>query len=476
MGAQGEEDASTDSSPSGTLVNTPTEAFSPASVQDQSGEDREAISGREGTEKEECRTTDLSPGAQKSGHSTPLDEARDTLQDVGETIRAAEARLRAQEELLWAEVAAHQQTCEDFARLEDWCKRLEDENMRLQKNADDAGRENARIGRQLHITEDKLTRFQIHADNQVRGYMNSIKKLQEQVVGLNAGIAWYIQLGINFHGRLQKAEKLLKPYERVFVQYKHLMSDAAQYFSTPINAGNQKGGIPDDIIRVEEIHGDDHDMEEGNDRANGSISMLDIDEVTCDHTSANEAGATITKEDITAINDEDDDDDDDDNYPRFGRPMRPGTANRVPISVFAARSRNTPKNPPSSLSENPCQQTRSNSSPQTPTFRTGFDFSKPSIKAEEKCETATVQEAAQGPAHHTKASNTSARTKRGKGGVERGRGHRSRGTNRGRVPLRGHGGSASGNGGDGTNSGTSSTPAATPFPMDFSFSEPSVKT
>lgn len=462
MGAQRPENASTDGSLSGTLVNTPTEAFSPASMQYQSGEDREASSGREDTEKEEYRTTNLWPGAQKSGHGTPLDENRDPLQDVGETITASEASLMAQEGLLWAEVAAHHQTREDYARLEDWCKHLEDENMRLQTNVDDAWRENARIGRQLHNTEDKFTQFQIHAGNQVRGYMSSIKKLQEQVVGLNASISWFIQLGINFYGRLQKAENLLRPYERVFVQYKHLVSDAAQYFSTPINAGNQKGGVPDDVMRVEEIDEDDHNMEEGNDRANVSVHMLEINKVTCEHTSANRAGATKAQGDATALDDDDDDDDDFD-FPRLDRPMRPGTANRVPVSVFAARSGKTLKKPSSSFCENHTQQTRQNPSTGAPGFPTGFDFSSPLFKAEE---TATVQGPVQGPAHHTKASNTSARTKHEKRGIERGWGRQIRGTNRRRAPLRG-------NGGESTNSGTSS---ATPLSMNFGFSELSVKT
>ena len=462
MGAQRPENASTDGSLSGTLVNTPTESFSTASMQYQSGEDREASSGREDSEKKECRITDLSPGAQKSRHSTPLDETRDTFQDVGETITAAKASLMAQEGLLGAEVAAHQQTLEDIARLEDWCKRLEDENMRLQTNVDDGGCENARIRRQLHNTEDTFTQFQIHADNQVREHMSSIKILQEQVVGLNASVSWYMQLGINFYGRLQKAENLLKPYEGIFVQYKHLVNDAAQYFSTPINAGNEKGGVPDDVMRVEEIDQDEPSKEEGNDRANGGVPMLDLNKVTC-HTSANRAGATQAQGRATVL---DDDDDDDDDFPRLYRPMRPGTANRVPISAFAARSGNTLKKPSSSLCENPTQQHRQNPNPGAPAFPIGFDFSNPSLKAEE---TATVQGPVQGPAHHTKASNTLPRTKHNKRGIERSRGRRNRGTNRGRAPL-------GGNGGESTNSKTSSIPAATPFSMDFGFSELSVET
>ena len=460
-GTQLQEHASTGGSLNGTLVNTLTDALSPSLVQQEFGKD--LATGNELKDSEQNESPEIE-------RSDRLEEAGTILQDVDETITAADKSPRVQEELLRIEVAAHQQTRGDFARLEDWCKRLEDENTRLQTDVDDAGRENANIRRQLHNAEDKLTRFGTHADGRIHGLMNSIKgyrsmieQLQKQVVDLNASISWYSQLGINFHVRLQKAETMLKPNNRVFAEYKRLMNDAAEYFPVPVDLGNKNGAVQGDFVRVEELDDYDHNEKKDSDWKNDGVPILDAHKVTCEQMSANEAGATQPGDGVPALDDNDDDDD----VPSLGRRMRPGTANRVPISVFAARSGNTAKEPSPSLFGNLAQQAQRPPSPATSAFPISFGFSESSAKPEEKCETPAVQ----GPAHEVNASNTSVRNRNGRGGIERGRGRRGRATDRRKAPLRNDRDLPSGDGKASTNAGVHSTPPLTAFPVHYGFSE-----
>ena len=62
-------------------------------------------------------------------------------------------------------------------------------------------------------------------------YISTIEGLRRQEVNLNEEITWYLQLGIHFYGRLQKAEQFLNPHDEVFAYYQRLVGDAAQYFS-----------------------------------------------------------------------------------------------------------------------------------------------------------------------------------------------------------------------------------------------------
>ena len=169
-GTQIQEHGSTDGSLNGTLVNTPTEALSPSLVQQDFGEGLATVHGLEDSERNE------SPKIERSARH---EETENILQY--ETITAADRNPREQEQLLRIEVAAHQQTREDFAKFEDWCKRLEGENMRLQTDVEDAGREKTKIRRQLHNAEDKLTRFETHADGRIHGLMKSIKRYQSMI-------------------------------------------------------------------------------------------------------------------------------------------------------------------------------------------------------------------------------------------------------------------------------------------------------
>lgn len=245
------------------------------------------------------------------------------------------------------------------------------------------------------------------------------------------------------------------------------MNDAAQYFSVPVDSENKNGDVHGNFVRVEEIDEDDHNEEKDSDWENGSVPKLETHKVTCDDMSANEAGATQAGDDVPALNDNDDDD-----VPSPGRRMRPGTANRVPISVFAARSGNTTKKPSSTLFGNPAQQAQRPPSPATSAFPISFGFSESSTKPKKIYKTPAVQKPVQEPTQKINASNTPARSRNGRGGIERARGRRGRGTDRTKAPLRIDSDSPSGDGMASINAGVDSPPPSTAFPVHYGFSEP----
>lgn len=327
------------------------------------------------------------------------------------SIEAAEAIPMVQEDLLRTEKASHQETREELARLEHMCQQLQADNTWLQAHNDHVGRENASIRTQYLFAEDASRTQLSNAEgriyeltNTIQEYLWTIADLQEQVVELNADVAWYFQLGINVYVRLRKVEKLLHPFDKVFAGYKRLMSDAAQYYSTPVHAGAENGDVQDDAARFEEVSNDNHSEENENDQRDEIVPYLEINKVACDRTSASKSDAIQAEEDVVALDEEDftrlvGEDDMDlghDDYPCPSRPMRPGTANRIPVSVFATMSRDTAKKPSSSLFEELAQQAPS---PAASGFPISFGFSEPSVKSGERREPTTVREPVQDPVH-----------------------------------------------------------------------------
>lgn len=273
-----------------------------------------------------------------------------------------------QEDLLRAEEAAHWETREELSRIDSWCNSLEDVNTQLQLRVEDAERENRRIQRQLNDAEDKSTGLQTRLSgaerriqaltNSIKVYVSVIQGLQAQVVGLNADVSQYFQLGTYFYVRLHHAGKFLTPYDGICVEYRRLMSDAAQYFRIPANGADRvpsNGNVFDDGLRIEELDEIDDNEEDESSRENDleneqesdqetylkndGARMLEDGKVTCDNVPASKPDAIRaedSKNDVTA-------------FPHH--PMRPGTANRVPISAFSAITGRAPRNSSSSISD-----------------------------------------------------------------------------------------------------------------------------
>lgn len=516
--AQTQEDTFADSSPSrdlalgATLVNTPTEMFSPASQEHDNGEeetqpkedlsmmesfspetvalmnqalnqtmfhrvdeDPAVTNGLEDSEQEESRSPDILPRAQNCGHSTSVEESKNAIQDAGENVAAVEASPMVPEELLRIEEAAHQQTLEELAELRDWCDRVQDENTAIQIQVEDTERENRRIQGRLNDAEDQSTTLQTQLSN-TEGRIHEltstsvtlIEGLQRQVVALNAEVSSYVQLGVNCYVRLQQIESLLNPFDRIFAAYQLLMVDAAEQFSTPVPQNLGTDSFSNE--RFVEIDENDYNEEEENDQKNNGMPILENYEVPRDLTAADAAQA---EEYFTPLDDDDYvEDDDDDDLPFPGRPVRPGTANKTPISVFAAMPGDTPNKPSSSPFEDSVRQAQQDPTPATPTFPINFGFSEASVKPEEDREMIAVQEPiqeqvqepVQDSAYDTKASSTS----KGRTYGKRGQGRPGRATAHGKVPLRGGRDS-------GTSAGFGSPPAGTAFSLNYDFSEASVK-
>ena len=444
----------------------------------RSEEDPTVSNGLEDVGQDESRSTDILPGTQNSGHSATLEETANGLQDLSDNVAEDEPSSMLQEVLLRTEEAAHQRTREELTRLENWCKRLEDENTGLQRQVEDAGRENSRIQRQLHHAEDEITRFSTElsgAEGRIQDFANStgmylstIEQLRNQAIDLNADISWYIQLGINFYVRSQKVEKLLSPYDRVFAEYNSLMREAAQYFSVPVHARDDKGDVHNGVTRFEEIDDDDDNEEAEDDQENDGVHFLITNESVYDTKPGNKVNAIQADENVTAL--------DDDNIPSPGHPMRPGTANRVPFSVFTVNSGNTPQSASTSPFEDPDQQTRQAPSQAAPAFPVDFSFSEPPVIPEEKRKTAAVRATVQNPARNTEASSTSNRRAHGRGGIERGRRRPGRDTNRAKMPLRCGSGPSLRNSVERTNAAVGSSPVATVSSANHILSGSSAKT
>ena len=467
-----------------------------------------AIVGLEKKEQEESRGIEPTLEVLSSDDSVPIEC---NVQNSVENTAAAEASTMEQDDLLRAEQAAHQETRESLSRLDDWCDLVEGENTRFREQIEDTQRENGWIQRQLQDAEDESTGFQTRlagAEGQIRElvnstdlYLSTIERLQARVVELNVNVSRYTQLGTSFFVRLQNAEKFMNPGDGLYAEYKHLMGDAARYFSMPASAGDQdcsNGYVPDDM-RVEELdesddseeHGSSQDSDQENDQKydqendqerdegihqeNDGAYMLGKGKITRHHMPASAVDAVHAEEDITPM------DDDDTTHPH--RPMRPGTANRVPLSVFAARSGHAAWSPSSSASEDSAHQGQQATEEAASAFTIDYNFSKSAVKSEENFEITAVTEPVQEPAgpieeseYNAKASNTSDNGRHGRGGVEPGWGHSGRRTTRAKMPLRASRGTLSGNGMKGTNIGDSSSPAPTAFPIDYGFTEHSVNT
>ena len=257
--------------------------------------------------------------------------------------------------------------------------------------------------------------------------------LQNHAVKLTAEISRYVQLGTDFYVRLQRVGEPLDPSDEVFGEYQRLVNDAARYFPIPAEAGAENELVDDDVVRVEEINDDDHDEGEEINKENNGFPTLDDDEV-----------------------------------PRPNRPMRSGTADRVPISVFATNYGDESINQSSSLFGDSAQQASSSATTASPTR---FRFAETSVKPREKCETTAAKE----PSPNVKASRSSARNRSGRGGIEPGHGSRRHGTNRARgPPCSGRNVSVNEAVGNSDND-VDASPAATAFPINFGFSESSFK-
>lgn len=453
--------------PEATLVNTPTEVVSPSMI--YHGYDEDSIkpkddivkvtsfsmetialvnralnqvvfqrvqkelaptNGLGNIEQEETRNTDFLPGAMDSGHHTPLEEIDSTIPDASENIAATLASLTAQEQLLRAEEAAHQQTREELARLEIWCESLEYENSGLRTRVDHAERENAGLQIQVQDAEDQRRGlFMEISDAERRAtdllnsnelYISMITDLRNRVLDLEANISGYIQLGIHFFARLQKAEKLLNPCDRVFAEFKRLLSDAAQYFNPPVGAGERNGDFHDDVARVEEIDEDDHEEEGHNDQEDDTTLELLTNVISSSHPSTKNAAASPAEDSDTPPDDE--------AVPGPSRPMRPGTAKRTPLSAFAAKFENSSENPSLSRFENSAQQSLQAPSTATSAISIDFGFSEASAKSEEEeSEMDALPEVVQESKYTPKVSKTSARKRDRRGGND-GRGSQGRGT------------------------------------------------
>lgn len=192
-----------------------------------------------------------------------------------------------------------------------------------------------------------------------------IDQLRGQATGLNADVSRCIQLGTKFYARLQKIGKFLNPHDGVFAEYNRLMSDAAQYFTIPVDATDD-GGLHDNT-RVHEVDEDDESEQKENHRESDDLLMLSMKVVSCENEPANEADNNEEEEDDKTPSNED--------IPYPGRPMRPGTTNRVPISVFGAKSESTPK-----VSSSPLFETHQAPSLAAPTFGISSDMSDPLVK------------------------------------------------------------------------------------------------
>ena len=409
--------------PEATLVNTPTEVVSPSMIRQEFEqesikpkddmvkvtsfsvetaalvnraldqvvfqrvhEELAPTNGPGNTEQEESRNTDLLSEAMGSGHHNPLEEIGTTIPDASENVTATGASPTVQEELLRAEEAAHQQTREELARLEIWCESLEYENMGLRTRVEDIERENAGLQIQVQDAEDQrrglfmeisdAERRATDLSNSNELYISMITDLRNRVLDLEANISGYIQLGSHFFARLQKADKLLNPYDRVFAAYKRLLNDAAQYFNPPVGAGEITGDFDDDVARIEEIDEDDHEEQIHKRQDADTTLMLLTDLINSSHPPTNNAAASPAEDSDTPLDDEE--------IPGPSRPMRPGTANRAPLSAFAVKSENASERPPPSLFEDFAQESPQAPSDASSPFAIDFGFTEDAAKAGEE--------------------------------------------------------------------------------------------
>lgn len=406
---------------------------------------------------DEAASTSLLSEKKEDNFSAPLEETGISLPKLSENVAAAEVTPMVQENVLRTEEAAHQRTREDFTRLERWCNRVENENMELQTQVETLGRERATMRRQFHDKEDAIVNMQTalsdaekrrEKDLKVSSevYLAEIEGLRQQVVDLNADLSWYMQRGTDLYVRLQKAKRSLDPTDRVYAGYQRLMSDAAEVFAGPAEEGN--GNHWKGAFRFKDLD-DLDDQDEENNEVNRSTPMFDTRmEESSDDRSANGADTLQTEAHLTASDDEDE-------ILYSGRPMRPGTANRVPISVFADTSRVASNNPSPSKFDHPAQRA---SPPPTSKFGIDFGFSQYSTRPEEK----------------QKAPKASTPSKNGRGGIEPGRGSRRHGANRAREPARDSKDAPLGKNSNAMNARAKTPQAATAFPIRYNFSDSSV--
>ena len=156
-----------------------------------------------------------------------------------------------------------------------------------------------------------------------------------------------LQLGISFYSRLQTVGRQISPHDRVWAEYKDLMNDVAQHFSTSPNASDENVDSYNASRFVELGEVEDGDGRERGQNGSGAPTFH-TGMIMGDNALTNKVDAVQAKGCGTTS---DDDGDHDDEISRHGRPMRPGTASRLSISFFTAQSEDRPGRPPSSYPE-----------------------------------------------------------------------------------------------------------------------------
>ena len=187
-------------------------------------------------------------------------------------------------------------------------------------------------------------------------------------------------LGMDFYSRLQDAGRLISPHDKVWAEYRDLMNAAAQHISTSPNARDENMDSHD-ASRFEELG----EVEDGDGREtdqNDSEAPTFNTDMMGDHTLTNEVDA-IQAEGYGTTSDNDDDHDDE--ISRHDRPMRPGTASRLPMSFFRAQSQERFRQPSSSHLGGP-QESQEAREPVVPAPSSSLPYPEVPVELEEELE------------------------------------------------------------------------------------------
>ena len=367
-----------DSSSESTLVNTPTEALLPLRLQQEVGEEAHASGEQRRSEAAEAQNTRPLLGPNNGGNDGLFEAVGKVPQGTGEQVGAEQTGPMVQECLLRSEEAAHRETRSELARLEAWCDAMHDENAMLQTQLQTADEKAKKMRKELGAAEDEATNLQTQlsdAENNIRGFKLCLPELQRKMVERER------QLGIDVYSRLQDVGRLISPHDRVWAEYKDLMNAMAQRFSIPPIASDENMNFYDDS-RFEEL-GEVEDGD-GKERAQNESGAPRFNaDMMGDDTMTDEEDAIQAEGYGTAS-----DDDDDDDISRHGRPMRPGTASRLSMSFFTAKSEERPGQPSFSHLEGP-QEVQEECEPALPTPSTSHLYQKATVDLEEELESSS---------------------------------------------------------------------------------------
>ena len=421
--------------PTGTVTQIPSGRHSPSTT---AKEGSTKVGQLEGYPQNASRSPHSVRGALKDrNHVPPSVPENNTLQSICKPHTAATpSQIVHPDSQPRTELAAHRLTRDELAKTKLWCKSLEEENTNLLTQLDEARRERTLLQRRLDDASDANLNLDIalsDAGERIRAlsyenelYVSEIERLRNEIADLSADVNCYRQIGTVFYTRLKKAEEVLRPSDRVFAEYQRLMRDVARFSPMGVEAREEGANLYDDVARFEEISDADRTEGDWNNQNVNDSRVMGSNHIH--HASTSTTSTSTTQEKAYTTTSQDDDDDSCPNRPR----MRPGTAHRVPLSVFAdgASAKEVPRTPSSSLLfEN---LTSRNPSSQPSTLPTKPRFSGQPSKDREK---SAVKE----PSQNTPASKTSAdRSRSGRGGIEPGR--RSRRNGRDRARDSHHGG------------------------------------